>query len=49
MTNPMTDERKEKKGVKRERTVLVLVRGLKQCFVCAIQDIYLLQNNFEGQ
>jgi len=49
MTNPMAEERNERKRVKREIIVLVLVRGLKQCFVYAIQDMYLLQNNFQGQ
>jgi len=50
MTNLMKEERNEKKKrVKRERIVLLLVRGLKQCFVYAMQDIYLLQNNFQGQ
>jgi len=45
----MTEERNEKERVKRERIILVLVRGLKQCFVYAIQDMNLLQNNFQGQ
>jgi len=45
----MAEERNERKRVKREIIVLVLVRGLKQCFVYAIQDMYLLQNNFQGQ